>query len=89
MKRLFTRLLTVSFLMVFGLTSAWAQKSVLSESFASGSLPSGWTAGSYWIFSEGNAKFQAPFENAADTLLTPVVSVSELDNQPQLSSVTA
>lgn len=84
MKRLFTRLLTVSFLMVFGLTSAWAQKSVLSESFASGSLPSGWTAGSYWIFSEGNAKFQAPFENAADTLLTPVVSLSELDNQPSV-----
>lgn len=84
MKRLFTRLLTVSFLMVFWLTSAWAQKSVLSESFASGSLPSGWTAGSYWIFSEGNAKFQAPFENAADTLLTPVVSLSELDNQPSV-----
>ena len=39
MKRLFTRLLTVSFLMVFGLTSAWAQKSVLNESFTGKALP--------------------------------------------------
>ena len=63
MKRLFTRCLLVTMLMVLGLTTATAQKSVLDESFASGSKPAGWTVGSYWYFSDGNAKFNAPFEN--------------------------
>ena len=84
MKRLFTRLLTVSFLMVFGLTSAWAQKSVLNESFTGKALPEGWTAGENWDFTEGNAKFFAPFDNGADTLITPLLSLSELDNKPSV-----
>lgn len=84
MKRLFTRLLTVSLLMVFGLTSAWAQKSVLNESFTGKALPEGWTAGENWDFTEGNAKFFAPFDNGADTLITPLLSLSELDNKPSV-----
>ena len=60
MKRLFTRLLTVSLLMVFGLTSAWAQKSVLNESFTGKALPAGWsTSGDFWEFQEGSVKFNA------------------------------
>ena len=82
MKQSFTRSLFVSMLMVFGLTTAWAQKSVLNESFTGSSLPAGWTAGENWDFTEGNAKFFAPFENGADTLVTPLLSLSELDNVP-------
>lgn len=84
MKQLFTRFLLLAALSL-GVTTVWAQKSVLSESFAGGSLPSGWAAGSYWIFSEGNAKFFDPFENAADTLFSPMVDVSELQNVPTLT----
>lgn len=85
MKRLFTRLLTVSFLMVFGLTSAWAQKSVLNESFTGKALPAGWsTSGDFWEFQEGSVKFSAAIENGKDTLCTPFVSLSELDNKPSV-----
>ena len=85
MKRLFTRLLTVSFLMVFGLTSAWAQKSVLNESFTGKALPAGWsTSGDFWEFQEGSVKFNAAVENGKDTLCTPLVSLSELDNKPSV-----
>ena len=85
MKRLFTRLLTVSFLMVFGLTSAWAQKSVLNESFTGKALPAGWsTSGDFWEFQEGSVKFNAAVENGKDTLCTPFVSLSELDNKPSV-----
>ena len=85
MKRLFTRCLLVTMLMVLGLTTATAQKSVLDESFASGSKPAGWTVGSYWNFSDGNAKFNAPFENGADTMVSPLLNLSELDNQPSVA----
>ena len=85
MKRLFTRCLLVTMLMVLGLTTATAQKSVLDESFASGSKPAGWTVGSYWYFSDGNAKFNAPFENGADTMVSPLLNLSELDNQPSVA----
>ena len=85
MKQLFTRFLLLAALSL-GVTTVWAQKSVLNESFASGSLPSGWTAaGTYWGFGEGNAKFFAPFENSADTLFSPMVDVSELQNVPTLT----
>ena len=85
MKRLFTRLLTVSFLMVFGLTSAWAQKSVLNESFTGKALPAGWsTSGDFWEFQEGSVKFNAAVDNGKDTLCTPFVSLSELDNKPSV-----
>ena len=85
MKRLFTHCLLVTMLMVLGLTTATAQKSVLDESFASGSKPAGWTVGSYWNFSDGNAKFNAPFENGADTMVSPLLNLSELDNQPSVA----
>lgn len=85
MKRLFSRLLTVSFLMVFGLTSAWAQKSVLNESFTGKALPAGWsTSGDFWEFQEGSVKFNAAVENGKDTLCTPLISLSELDNKPSV-----
>ena len=85
MKRLFTRLLTVSLLMVFGFTSAWAQKSVLNESFTGKALPAGWsTSGDFWEFQEGSVKFNAAVENGKDTLCTPFVSLSELDNKPSV-----
>ena len=44
MKRLFTRCMLVMMLMIMGITTATAQKSVLDESFESGK-PAGWTAG--------------------------------------------
>ena len=85
MKRLFTRCLLVMVLMVLGMTTAMAQKSVLNESFEGGSLPTGWTAGDYWDFSNGNAQFNAPFENGADTLVTPMLSLSTLENVPSVA----
>ena len=85
MKRLITRCLLVTMLMVMGFTAAMAQKSVLDESFASGSLPSGWTAGKYWNFSNGNALFQALVEDGADTLVSPLLSLSDLDNKPSVA----
>lgn len=85
MKRLFTRFL-LSAMLVMSCTTAWAQMSVLDESFASGGLPGGWTqGGSYWKFSDGNAKFEALFENAADTLFSPLLSLSDLDNKPSVA----
>ena len=85
MKRLLTRCLVMTLLIVSGITTAMAQKSVLDESFASGSLPTGWTAGEYWDFQDGNAKFAAPFENGADTLVTPLLSLSALENKPSVA----
>lgn len=73
-------------LLVMGVVTAFAQKSVLNESFESGTLPSGWTtAGSYWQFSANKAQFNGAFENAADTLVTPVVSLNELTNVPTVT----
>ena len=86
MKRLFTRCMMLLALLVMGVVTAFAQKSVLNESFESGTLPSGWTtAGSYWQFSANKAQFNGAFENAADTLVTPVVSLNELTNVPTVT----
>ena len=86
MKRIFTRWLLMTVLLIAGLTTAVAQQSVLNENFANGTLPQGWAkAGNYWDFSEFNAKFFAPFENAKDTLYAPVVSLSELKNEPTVT----
>ena len=83
MKRLFTRCMLVMMLIIMGITTATAQKSVLDESFASGK-PAGWTAGDYWEFGNGYAQFAAPFADGADTLFTPMLDISELDNQPSV-----
>lgn len=83
MKRLFTHCLLVTMLMVLGLTTATAQKSVLDESFESGK-PAGWAAGDYWEFGNGYAQFAALFADGADTLFTPMLDISELDNQPSV-----
>ena len=86
MKRLFPRCMMLLALLVMGVVTAFAQKSVLNESFESGTLPSGWTtAGSYWQFSANKAQFNGAFENAADTLVTPVVSLNELTNVPTVT----
>ena len=85
MKRLITRCLLVTMLMVMGVTAAVAQKSVLDESFASGSLPSGWAAGSSWNFSDGNAQFSSLVEDGVDTLFSPLLSLSALDNKPSVA----
>lgn len=86
MKRFFTRWLFMTVLLMAGLTTAVAQQSVLDENFANGTLPQGWAkTGNYWDFSEFNAKFYAPFENAKDTLYTPVVSLGELKNEPTVT----
>ena len=85
MKRLFTRWLLSTMFIVMGISTAWAQKSVLDESFASG-MPSAWTAaGSYWKFSDGNAKFEALVQNGVDTLFSPLLSLSDLDNKPSVA----
>ena len=83
MKRLFTRCMLVMMLMIMGIATATAQKSVLDESFESGK-PAGWTAGGYWEFGNGYAQFAAPFADGADTLFTPMLDISELDNQPSV-----
>jgi len=85
MKRLFTQCLLVTLLSLFGVTAARAQKSVLDESFASGSVPANWTAGNYWKFSEGNAKFEALVLDGKDTLFSPLVSISALTNKPSVA----
>ena len=84
MRRLFTRFLLLTSLMVLSLTTASAQKSVLNESFAKGSLPEGWTATQYWTFGNGFAQFANLFENGADTLCTPLLDLAELDNVPSV-----
>lgn len=83
MKRLLTRFLLMTMLFM-GVTTVWAQRSVLDESFASG-LPTGWTAGSYWKFQDGNAKFEALVENGKDTLTSPLLSLSALENKPSVA----
>lgn len=87
MKQLFTRWLLMITLMIMGVTTVMAQKSVLDESFTSGSRPDGWTqARSFWRFQEGNAQFYAPVENNAyDTLFSSLLDLSELDNQPSVA----
>ncbi len=83
MKRLLTRFLLMTMLFM-GVTTVWAQKSVLDESFASG-LPTDWTAGSFWKFEDGNAKFEALVENGKDTLTSPLLSLSALENKPSVA----
>lgn len=83
MKRFFTRFLLMTTLLM-SVATVWAQKSVLDESFTSG-LPTGWTAGSFWTFQDGNAKFEALVQNGKDTLVTPLLSLSELTNKPSVA----
>jgi len=85
MKQSISRFLLLTAVLVFGLTTAWAQKSVLDESFTGKALPEGWSAGSYWKFQDGNAKFEALVEDGKDTLLTPMLSLSELTNKPSVA----
>ena len=83
MKRFFTRFLLMTTLLM-SVATVWAQKSVLDESFTSG-LPTGWAAGSFWKFQDGNAKFEALVENGKDTLFSPLLSLSELTNKPSVA----
>ena len=85
MKRLFTRCMLVMMLMIMGISTATAQKSVLDESFASGSIPEGWTSGSAWKFDDGNAKFAALTQDAKDTLFSPLIDLSGLENKPSIA----
>ena len=89
MKQSITRSLFVSVLLVFALTTAWAQKSVLDESFTGGALPSSWSSAfstyTYWQFGDGNANFSALVEDAVDTLFTPMKSLSTLKNKPSVA----
>ena len=86
MKRIFTRWLLMTVLLIAGLTTAVAQQSVLNENFANGTLPQGWAkAGNDWDFSKSNAEFAPLKENAKDTLYTPVVSLSALKNEPTVT----
>ncbi len=84
MKHLFSRWLLMVAL-VFGAATAMAQKSVFSESFTGSKLPDGWsTAKGYWEVDEVSAKYNGPFQDAADTLVSPLIDLSELDNVPSL-----
>ncbi len=85
MKQSISRFLLLTAVLVFGLTTAWAQKSVLDESFTGKALPKGWKAGNYWKFQDGNANFEALVENGKDTLFTPMLSLSELTNKPSVA----
>ena len=63
-----------------------AQKSVLSEDFEGASIPAAWTtAGNYWKFQNSEALFEALVENGMDTLYTPLISLSQLDNHPSVA----
>lgn len=87
MKQSISRFLLLTTVLVFGLTTAWAQKSVFSESFTGGKLPDGWsTAKSYWVVDEASALYSGSgaIENAADTLVSPLINLSGLDNVPSL-----
>lgn len=85
MKKFFTRSLLISVLML-ATSIVCAQKKVFCEDFQSGKLPTGWTTtGASWKFQNGEALFSSMLENASDTLITPIVSVAELKNNPTLT----
>lgn len=85
MKKFFTRSFLVSVLLM-ATTIVCAQKKVFCEDFQSGKLPTGWTTtGSSWKFQNGEALFSSMLENASDTLITPIVSVTELANNPTVT----
>ena len=44
----------------------------------------GSTAKGYWEVDEVSAKYNGPFQDAADTLVSPLIDLSELDNVPSL-----
>lgn len=86
MKNFFTHsLMLVSFLFISMM--GMAQKSVFKENFELNQKPAGWVCGSYWKFQNEQALFAALIEDGVDTLITPVVGLSELDNQPSLAIV--
>lgn len=87
MKQSISRFLLLTAVLVFGLTTAWAQKSVFSESFTGSKLPDGWsTTNAYWEVDAESALYSASgaIENAADTLVSPLINLSGLDNVPSL-----
>ena len=85
MKKFFFRMLLLALVCSVG-TATFAQKKALTEDFESGALPSGWTTtNSLWRWSNGEAQFIALVENGADTLFTPRVNISSLENQPTVT----
>lgn len=85
MKKFFTRSLLVSVLLM-ATSIVCAQKKVFCEDFQSEKLPTGWTTtGASWKFQNGEALFSSMLENASDTLITPIVSVAELANNPTVT----
>lgn len=85
MKKFFTRSLLVSVLLM-ATSIVCAQKKVFCEDFQSEKLPTGWTTtGTSWKFQNGEALFSSMLENASDTLITPIVSVAELTNNPTVT----
>ena len=85
MKQSISRFLLLTAVLVFGLTTAWAQKSVFSESFTGSKLPDGWsTTNAYWEVDAESALYNGPFQDKADTLVSPLIDLSELDNVPSL-----
>lgn len=85
MKKFFTRSLLVSVLLM-ATSIVYAQKKVFCEDFQSEKLPTGWTTtGTSWKFQNGEALFSTMLEGASDTLITPIVSVAELANNPTVT----
>lgn len=85
MKKFFTHCLLLVTALMLSLATM-AQKSVLDENFENNQLPSNWSvAGSFWKFQNEEAVFEALIENGVDTLFTPWISLSELDNQPSVA----
>lgn len=85
MKKFLTRSFMLMMVLSMSMNSI-AQKSVLRENFEQNQLPNGWSAaGQYWKFQNKEALFQALVENGVDTLITPIVSLAELDNQPSVA----
>lgn len=85
MKQIFTRFLMLT-AMIMTVASVVAQKTVLNESFASGQKPEGWMqTAEFWKFEAGSVEFDVQTGNTVDTLITPVVSIIELDNEPSVT----
>ena len=83
MKQKLSRMLFIAFATLFSMAS-FAQKSVLSEDFSSGKLPADWKqTGMIWSFEDG-AVFKTTLLDGVDTLIAPMVNISEL-NKPVVS----
>lgn len=84
MKRFISRLSAVVLLVMLA-TAGWAQKNVLAEDFSAGKLPANWTAGTYWTFQNGAARFLTTEQNVTDRLIAPVVDVTSLTISPRVA----